>query len=94
VGVSVRETIRTGRVAMCSSRLATLPSGIRGRSVRLLEPKTTIRAAFCGDLQDRCRDVAVIGLADLALGADPGSLQAGYELFDHGLWHRMRWRIP
>jgi hypothetical protein len=32
--VSVRGTIRTGRVAICSSRLATLPSGTRGRSVR------------------------------------------------------------
>jgi len=43
---SVLGTIRTGRVAMCSSRLATLPSRRRGRSVRLLEPSTTRRASW------------------------------------------------
>jgi hypothetical protein len=34
-------TIRTGSDAMCNSRLATLPNGIQGRSVRLLEPSTS-----------------------------------------------------
>jgi hypothetical protein len=38
--------MRTGRAAMCRSRLATLPSSKRGRSVRLLEPSTTMRASF------------------------------------------------
>ena len=53
---SVRGTIKIGRVAMCSSRLATLPSGTRGRSVRLLEPSTTSRASWsCGRLQDSRR---------------------------------------
>lgn len=38
-------TMSTGRLDRCSTRLDTLPNGMWGRSVRLLEPSITMRAS-------------------------------------------------
>ena len=44
-GAACQGTISTGRLARCSNRCETLPNGRCGRSVRLLEPSTMIRAS-------------------------------------------------
>ena len=68
--VSSLGTISTGRVAMCSSRLATLPSRMRGRSVRLLHMAT--RPVLIVPREDTHAGPAQASAVAASAGADQG----------------------
>ena len=73
---------------MCSSRLDTLPSGTRGRSVRLLEPSTTMRAS-CSFATRRMAAaiwptwVSRISPSALIAAVHPHAAEAGVREFVH-----------